>query len=77
MPRYKATIEFVSSTRAIIELTDDCGEWSGAQRIDVRQGGRDALYEAGYIYASASAACKGGILEAYSKIATNNPEHSS
>lgn len=77
MPRFYATIEFVSSTRAIIELTDDRGQWCGAQRIDVRQGGRDALYEAGYTYASASAACKGGMLDKYSTIATTKPEHAS
>lgn len=77
MTRYFATIEILSSTRAVVELVDARGEWSGAQRIDVRQGGVDALYEAGYTYASASAACKGGILDKYSKIATTKPEHAS
>lgn len=71
--QYHGTIEYlVGQHAAIVSLVDGLGEWSGASRIDLRpiafetKGGLQArLYEAGYIRASASSACKGGRLETY------------
>jgi len=69
MNKFNATIEFIPGQRAaIIELTDSNGEWAGGGRIDVRPINGDvrgALYEAGYVHASARAASKGGTLETY------------
>jgi hypothetical protein len=62
---FNATIEFLGKGRALVSLTDQNGEWAGGHRIDVRSGSRDALYEAGYISASASAASHGGRLETF------------
>lgn len=63
---YSATIEFIKGQKAaIITLFDQAGEWSGASRIEIRSGSKTALYEQGYIHASASAVCKGGRLDRY------------
>jgi len=67
--RFWATIEYTGNGRAIIELTNSRGEWSGAGRISVRSGLRADLYEAGYREASARAACKGGILDRFTEVA--------
>lgn len=64
--KYNATIEFLSGQKAaILTLTDSNGEWSGAGRIDLPLGSKSGLYDLGYIYASKSAAAKGGTLETY------------
>lgn len=66
--RYWATIEYLKGQNAaIVALFDSKGEWSGAGRIECRAG-KPALYEAGYILASRSAAAKGGTLDRYSEV---------
>lgn len=64
---FSATIEYVSSTRALVALFDASGEWAGAGRIDVRAGGRANLYEAGYKDACARAVIKGGRLDRFTE----------
>ncbi len=69
--RFSATIEYISGqSAAIVELTDSNGEWAGGGRIDVRPINGDvraALYEAGYVHATARAASKGGALDKFSE----------
>lgn len=64
---FTATIEYVTSTRAIISLFDAAGEWAGAQRIDLPRNPRESLYDAGYAHASQMAAVKGGSLSRFSE----------
>lgn len=66
--RFNGTIEFLGGGRAIVELTDSRGEWAGAGRIEIRSRSVSALYEAGYIHASARAAAKGGTLETFRRV---------
>jgi hypothetical protein len=77
MITFKGTIEFVTSHRAMVALTDAHGEFSGAERLDIRPRafeGRDAararLYEAGYAAAATRAALKGGRLETFQVISS-------
>jgi hypothetical protein len=67
MKRFYGTIEYVSSRRAIVALTDSRGEWQGAQRIDLPRAkhGKRALYEQGYKTASTMAALKDGMLDTF------------
>ena len=69
MTNYTATIEYLDGQRAaIVTLAGPDGEWAGAGRIECRPINgrvREALYEQGYVTASASAAAKGGRLDAY------------
>jgi hypothetical protein len=67
--RFNGTIEFLGGGRAIVELTDSRGEWSGAGRIEIRSRDERALYEAGYVRASACAAAKGGTLDTFRVVA--------
>lgn len=69
--RYTATIEMLSSRRAIVALFDSRGDWSGASRIDARD--RDELYERGYERARQAASCKGGELDAYRVVEPPRP----
>lgn len=76
--RYWATIEFLpGQSAAIIELTLN-GEWAGGGRIELPRNHsgsvRDALYEAGYVHASARAALKGGTLDRYSEWEAPRPD---
>lgn len=64
--KFSATIEFVTSHRAIVALTDSRGEWAGAHRIEIRLGSKADLYEAGYAAAEREAAIKGGTLDRFS-----------
>lgn len=70
--RFYATIEYLmAQSAAIVELTDSRGNWSGGCRIEVRPINGDvkgALYEAGYIAASAKASAKGGVLDRFAEI---------
>jgi hypothetical protein len=70
MRHYHGTIDYVSSRRAIIALTDDRGTWQGAQRIDLPRAkqGKRALYELGYNTASTMAVIKGGSLDTYKEL---------
>ena len=67
MKRYYGTIEYVSTRRAIVALTDARGGWQGAQRIDLPRAkhGKRALYELGYNTASTMAVSKGGTLDTF------------
>ncbi len=64
-PKFYATIESVRPGTGIVTLVDQHGEWNGSGLVQVKSGSRDALYEQGYILASASAASKGGRVETY------------
>jgi hypothetical protein len=71
--QFHGTIEFIPGQRAaIVSLLDGLGEWSGAERIELRPLAfetRDELharlYEVGYTCASRKATHKGGRLETY------------
>lgn len=66
MSKFTATIEFLKGqSAAIVTMFDSTAEWSGAGRIEVKSGSRDALYEAGYREATARATIKGGTLDRY------------
>ena len=60
MIKFNATIEFLSSQLAIVELHDLSGQWAGSYRVDSGN-----LYENGYARASQEAALKGGRVETY------------
>lgn len=64
---FTATIERITSTRAIVTLFDASGEWAGASRVDLPRGATTGLYEAGYARASQAAALKGGRLDRFSE----------
>lgn len=69
MEKFSATIEILSGQgAAIVTLFDSRGEWSGSRRMEVRSGRADDLYEAGYIHASVTARCKGGMLDRYARV---------
>jgi hypothetical protein len=68
MQKFHATIEFLHGRAAIVELSDSSGGWQGGCRIELRNGGgRQALYELGYLTATRNAALKGGRLEAFKR----------
>jgi hypothetical protein len=64
LPRFTATIELITPTRALVELHDQAGNWFGGQSFDCRAGFK-ALYEQGYIEACVSARAHGGIIDTY------------
>lgn len=66
MSKFNATIEFLSSKRAVVELHDLNGAWAGAERIDARS--REGLYELGYRAANQRASLKGGRVETYRQV---------
>jgi hypothetical protein len=65
MENFWATIEYLNGHEAIITLTDSTGQWAGSGLIQCRMGGKQALYELGYIRASQSARSKGGQLDRF------------
>lgn len=67
--RFWGSIEFLSERSAIVSLADESGEWTGGGRIELRNGNRADVYEAGYRVASLSAAARGGTLDRFSVIA--------
>lgn len=70
--KFYVTIEMLEGQRAaIVALTDSCGEFAGAGRVETRCGSAcghsvtESLYEIGYRYASLTAQSKGGRVESY------------
>jgi hypothetical protein len=69
MLKFYATVEFLSGQKAaILELTDQAGEWAGSGRIEVRSGLKSDLYEEAYRQASLRAQIHGGRLERFSVV---------
>lgn len=69
MKKFYATVEFLEGQgAAIVELSDEGGEWAGGGRVEVRRGDRRALYEEGYRHAARAAAAKNGRLERYREV---------
>jgi len=67
MNKFYATLEFIAGqSAAIVELTDQHGEWSGGGRIEGRS--KAIICEKAYIHASLSAQSKGGRLERFSQV---------
>lgn len=66
MNKFNATVEFLTSHLAIVELHTVSGEWAGMYRVE--SSGREDLYENGYARASQEAAIKEGMLETYKVI---------
>ena len=64
-PKFYCTIEFVRPGTGIVTLVDQHADWNGSGLVQVKSRSRDALYEQGYILASASAASKGGRVETF------------
>ncbi len=67
MVKFDTTVEFLPGQpgAAIVALFDQAGEWSGAERVQIRSSSRDDLYEACYIHASRKASDKGGRVETF------------
>lgn len=65
MARFYGLWERVTSSRAIVELHDSKGQWSGTYRVEKPRYG--SLYEECYRVASREAALKGGTLERFSE----------
>lgn len=71
--KFYGTVEFLTGqSAAIVELTNDQGEFSGGGRIELPRAprglSRDWLYELAYQWLSQSATAKGGRLERMSVI---------
>lgn len=60
---FTATIEYLRSNLAIVELTDSAGAWAGSYRVDAKP--RRTLYDMGYDRAATEAALKGGRLDSF------------
>jgi hypothetical protein len=74
MDKFYGTIEFLSGQRAaILELTNQAGEWASSGRIEVRSGLRSDLYEEAYRQASLRAQTHGGRLERFSVVRESCP----
>jgi hypothetical protein len=74
MLKFYATVEFLKGqSAAILELTDQQGDFAGAGRIEVRSGRRSDLYEEAYRQASLNASGKGGRLERFSVVGEASP----
>lgn len=67
--KFSATVEYVTSTRALVTLFDASGDWAGAYRVDLPRNPPHPLYDAGYNRASQAATCKGGTLDRYREAA--------
>lgn len=69
MDKFYATVEFLSGQKAaILDLTNEAGEWAGTGRIEVRSGLQSDLYEEAYRQASLRAQIHGGRLERFSVV---------
>ena len=67
MIKFFATLEFIPGQRAaILELTNQAGEWAGCGRVEGRD--RSDIYERAYTLASLNAQSKGGRLERFSRV---------
>lgn len=63
MKRFWATVEYLpEQNAAIVDLTDEAGDWFGTGRVEIRSNDRTALYEEAYRHASLTAQSKGGYL---------------
>lgn len=68
MIKFNGTIEYLDNKRAIVALFDPSGAWSGAYSVEVKYGGKSALYEAGYARADQEACLKEGRLETFKEV---------
>lgn len=66
--KFYATLQYLAGqpNAGVVEMRDGHGQWAGVFRVDVRQGGRAAVYEEGYRLAAMSASFKNGRLELFS-----------
>ena len=72
MLKFYGTVEFLSSRRAVLALTDQAGEWAGSGRVEGRD--RSDIYERAYTLASFNAQSKGGRLERFSVVEPETPK---
>ena len=71
MKRFYGTISYLPGQRAaIVAVTDDRGNWFGAERITLPRAkhGKRALYELGYSVADRRASFHGGVLETFKAV---------
>ena len=74
MKRFRGTIEYVNSRRAIVTLTEINGSGWQAERVDLprAKSGRKALYELGYAVANRNAKFHDGLMETFKEIRTDS-----